>query len=453
MYGEQYVVFKKTAVVGPKGYIEAFALSKTRVAPGDDRFAFWAVTPDEQEIWASETGRTAVEAGKFYHVVGTLDGQVGRLYVNGVLEASFAYPYPVAAGTGPFTIGGGEPGAYDPRCNCVIDEVQLFDRALSPGEILAMYAATSAGSCTDITMPPATLPVSYVDQTFSDPIRVVNGVAPVIYSGTETPPGTSVTAAGFLSGAATTAGTYIFTATATDSVNATATRQFTKTVLPCLVLPSGLVSLWSGEMNADDSLGVNNGSLTGGWYTTGKAGQAFDGDWLSMTSQTPALDLADTFTIEFWVQPYYTRSNTTESTSGTAGTSSQRYVITPEFRENGAGAGVSVGTNGISVFEHATGYLPSLLVHNVTISGWTHVAVVYENKTPKLFVNGTLAKVGLTSLQPHVYAPKQFGDMYSYGPFRGQLDEVGLYNRALTAAEVQAIYQAAGMERCQTVRK
>ncbi len=41
--------------------------------------------------------------------------------------------------------------------------------------------------------------------------------------------------------------------------------------------------------------------------------------------------------------------------------------------------GISVGTNGILVFEHADFYLPCLLSHPRAISDWTHIAVVYTN--------------------------------------------------------------------------
>jgi hypothetical protein len=451
---DQYILFKEKATIGPGGWNEGYSLAKTRVSPGGDRFAFWAVTPDEQDLWAQQTGSRAIEAGRFYHVVGTIDGTVGRLYVNGVLEATFPFSYPVDGGTAPLFLGGTSESAGDPRCDCVIDEVQVFDRALGADEIQAMYAATTAGLCTDILMESATLPATYIGQTFSDPIRVVNGVAPVAYTGVDTPAGTSVTADGFLAGAATTTGTFTFTATAQDATSATVTRQFTKTILPCLALPSGLVSLWSGEGNADDSMGVNHATLESGYYdAAGKVGRAFYGYTLRTTSQTALLDLADTFTIEFWVQPSYAISLPPESTSGTAGTSGQRFVITPEFRDGGAGAGVSVGYNGVGVFEHASGYLPATLAYSGSVSGWTHVAVVYVNKTPRLYVNGALVRSGLTSQQPHVYASKSFGDPYGYGVYRGYLDEVGLYNRALSASEIQAIYNAAGEERCQTVRK
>src|SRR5690606_27116359 len=108
--------------------------------------------------------------------------------------------------------------------------------------------------------------------------------------------------------------------------------------------------------------------------------------------------ISNTFSYSFWVKPAATRNNTTQSTSGTAGTSGQRYLVMPIFAAApNSGAGVSVGTNGVSVFEHAPGYVPSLLVHAATITDWTHVAVVYNNKTPSLYLNGVFAKTGLTS--------------------------------------------------------
>lgn len=45
-----------------------------------------------------------------------------------------------------------------------------------------------------------------------------------------------------------------------------------------------------------------------------------------------------------------------------------------------------VGTNGISVYEHSSDYLPALLVHQAPILGWTHVAVVYRNKQLSLYI-------------------------------------------------------------------
>lgn len=59
--------------------------------------------------------------------------------------------------------------------------------------------------------------------------------------------------------------------------------------------------------------------------------------------------------------------------------------------------GISVGTNGVSIYEHAGGYMPPLLVWAGTLSGWTHLAVVYRNRQPFLYINGALVQTGLQS--------------------------------------------------------
>ncbi len=149
------------------------------------------------------------------------------------------------------------------------------------------------------------------------------------------------------------------------------------------------------------------------------------------------------FTYAFWVNPEKNRSVTTEATSGVTGTTGQSYVFYPEQSGSNAGAGVSVGINGVSVFEHGDSYLPSLLVHTVTLSGWNHIVVVYENKRPRLYINGQLKRTGLTSTKTTVYSSTKIGGgLNTYGPFKGYLDEVKVFDRALTTQEIYALYDA-----------
>jgi hypothetical protein len=60
-----------------------------------------------------------------------------------------------------------------------------------------------------------------------------------------------------------------------------------------------------------------------------------------------------------------------------------------------AGAGISVGTNGVCVFEHSARYLAPVLVHQGPVPGWTHVAVVYRDREPSLYLNGKQVRTGL----------------------------------------------------------
>ena len=112
-----------------------------------------------------------------------------------------------------------------------------------------------------------------------------------------------------------------------------------------------------------------------------------------------------------------------------------------------AGTGVSV-INGVSVIEHASNYMPSPLVYNAPINGWTHIAVVYQNKQPNLYVNGVLVRTGLISGRT-VYPSANLGKVNSgYGPYWGLLDEVSIYNRALTSVEIQSIFLAGSGGKC-----
>ena len=167
----------------------------------------------------------------------------------------------------------------------------------------------------------------------------------------------------------------------------------------------------------------------------------FDGvdDYISSAQQTT---VSNNFTIEFWVNPTATTSLPAQSTSGIAGTASpERYVLFPAFQggtstTTASGAGITVGTNGICVFEHSGGYLPSLLTYSTTINTWTHVAVVYTNKQPILYVNGVLVATGLTSPETAVYVSNSGIGGGAYGYFNGSIDEVRIWNYSATAADI-----------------
>jgi hypothetical protein len=212
-------------------------------------------------------------------------------------------------------------------------------------------------------------------------------------------------------------------------------------------LSRDLIGYWkldetSGTMAKDSSPGGNSGTVRGPTWARGKfgGGLAFPGGTETMTVPDIGARVTDNFTMAFWADPNAARAVTPEACSGTSGLLSQRYAIFPtqaeiaKYPADHAGAGVSVGTNGIGVFEHTAMYLPSLLTYDKEISGWTHIAVVYVNKQPRLYVNGTLAKVGLKSTKT-VHPSANLGAPRC-GGFSGTLDEVRIYSRALTDAEV-----------------
>ena len=95
--------------------------------------------------------------------------------------------------------------------------------------------------------------------------------------------------------------------------------------------------------------------------------------------------------------------------------------------------------------------MPSLLVYQAPILGWTHVAVVYQNKQPTLYINGVSVRTGQTSSRSAVYPSSELGgDRSGYGYYAGLLDEVSIYNRALSSSEIAAIFAAGSSGKCYT---
>ncbi len=92
---------------------------------------------------------------------------------------------------------------------------------------------------------------------------------------------------------------------------------------------------------------------------------------------------------------------------------------------------LSVGRNGVAVYEHSSSYFAPLLVHAAPLADWTHVAVVYQGGRPSLYLNGQLAREGLQSRRTVHPSPgaEQAGPG---GPFQGELGEVQQLARALS---------------------
>ena len=164
--------------------------------------------------------------------------------------------------------------------------------------------------------------------------------------------------------------------------------------------------------------------------------------------------ITNDFTIAFWVNPSGTHQIDGQSTSGTGGVGGQRYALYPAqgtdaWGAGHAGVGVSVGTNGVSVYEHAASYMPALLVWPGAVSGWTHVVVVYQARQPRLYINGSLVATGLTSTYANVHpglrtsggTPTNDGGLGggNWGWFNGGVDEFRIYDGSLDAAQVASI--------------
>ncbi|MED4051929.1 glycosyltransferase [Priestia megaterium] len=171
----------------------------------------------------------------------------------------------------------------------------------------------------------------------------------------------------------------------------------------------------------------------------------FNGQDNLVTQKQLFKEVKNTFTIEFWAYPKETHEIEKESRHGITKTLNQRFAVTPVFGayEDGnnsvAGVGVSVGSNGISVYEHTTDHFPPVLVFNDSIHGWIHIAVVYQNKIPTLFINGEYIRTGLKSLKKNVVPSGVFGGLDPYGFYKGGLSEIRIWSVAKTQEDLKVI--------------
>jgi hypothetical protein len=139
--GDQYIVFKQNS---KSSDFEGFDLGKTRIA-GNDYFQFIVSSP-LGEVAHLESA-TIVSVGVWYHVAAVRDPNFIRLFVNGQLEGQANISFPQDYGTFPLFFGTSGQSYWDRKFKGTLDEVSLYDRALSAGEIAAIYSAGAAGKC------------------------------------------------------------------------------------------------------------------------------------------------------------------------------------------------------------------------------------------------------------------------------------------------------------------
>jgi hypothetical protein len=209
----------------------------------------------------------------------------------------------------------------------------------------------------------------------------------------------------------------------------------------CFPPPPGMVAWWPFDDNAIDIRGGHDGTLFG--TTTYGLGEVLDAvqgdgffDWVDIPDD-PDLSFCQTcpMSVEFWA--YRTGSNDGHLLGKRAGCNGfpQNYQVLwagPEQLQWGSDAG-GVGT------EAGFDALP--------LNTWTHVAVTWNatTKSAKFYVNGVLNSTQTDATiveQSSTLVDLSFGTIRGGESdfFAGPMDDVRVYNRELTAAEVKQLY-------------
>lgn len=108
-------------------------------------------------------------------------------------------------------------------------------------------------------------------------------------------------------------------------------------------------------------------------------------------------------TLAVWAKPQAETPLDVEDHSGVRDFLAKRnYLLYPApgheaWKEGTVGIGIAVGKNGVCVLEHGAAHFVSVLTHPTALSDWTHIAVVYHDGVPSLYLNGEMVRTGQKS--------------------------------------------------------
>ena len=144
-------------------------------------------------------------------------------------------------------------------------------------------------------------------------------------------------------------------------------------------------------------------------------------------ADSPSLHLTTGMTLEGWAYPV-----ALGTTWRTMVFKERPGGVTYSLYAN-QGSGVPVGQVYIGGEQNATG------TSALPLNAWTHVAVTFDGANLRLYVNGTLVRMTAIggSIIASTGALRIGGNSIWPEWFNGQIDDVRIYNRALSAGEVQ----------------
>jgi hypothetical protein len=222
----------------------------------------------------------------------------------------------------------------------------------------------------------------------------------------------------------------------------------------CTPAPIGLVAAWSGDGDAVDARSRNNGTIQGNvTYAAGNVGQAFNlgggnGDRV-LVGNPVNLQLVDS-TIEAWIKRSSSGVVTNSPNPGSPG------GIIFAYGQGGYAFLIDQNTNKLGLSQVGSS---QILTPNFTITdtNWHHVAVT---RSGPAFTAGTQTIFYLDGAAdtPTGYAPPftfttnaaigSRGDGQTDNVFFGTIDELAIYDRALSAAQIQAIFNSGTAGKC-----
>jgi uncharacterized protein (TIGR02145 family) len=353
-----------------------------------------------QGIWSQST--LAINDNVWHFIVISLQGSVMKLYIDNTLNNQTLNQLPTLSWNGGRRIGAGNYGMLA-FYKDLLDDIAIYNRALTQQEITNLYTSS---------VPPS------ITTTASLTLINCGESATLIASSTS------------------------------------AAQPCIKADLPA-TLQTGLVGYWPFCGNANDASGNNNnGTVNGATLTTdrfGNANSAYSFDGLSnyiSVNNTSNLN-PTSISISGWVN---------NSASPTNNQEGSKALITKWFQQINCGNNGDNYTLQISRNNNTNVFIAASVYNNLFSSAigssndiiglfnWHHFTFIHDALIgEKLFVDGVLVSSNsvtgnLCSTTNKLYfgCDNDLGTLWRF--FSGKLDDIAIYNRALTATEIQQLY-------------
>src|SRR5437868_3392260 len=190
-----------------------------------------------------------------------------------------------------------------------------------------------------------------------------------------------------------------------------------------------------GSSVTDDSANGTLGTISGASLVPGHSGSAlsFNGtsSWLTVPDSS-ALDLSSAMTLEAWVEPTAAQGTARRFIVGKEGTGELAYGLY-------SNTGMSTPAGGLSLNGGGAGEQIARGPTMLPVGSWSHLAVTYDGATVSLYVNGTdVADVPATGNIDATTGALRIGGNSVLGEyFNGLIDDLRVYNRPLSATEIQ----------------
>jgi hypothetical protein len=359
---------------------------------------------------------------QWHHVLVSYDGIKVRSFINGVLVDSIARSGTLQTSNIPLRFGRrGGAGYYNNWFNGKIDDVAIYNRALTPSEITALYnGTTDVSGCTNATACNYNASATLDDGTCTFPAQTYLNCDGTCINDTDA-----------------------------DGI----CNELETPALPAYFPTNALIGYWPFNGNANDESGNgNHGTVNGATLTADRNGNAncaysFDGvnDFIHINNfNANCQDL----TIFSWIKV-------------------ENYYYNPTYQQTMIYLGTEAGnsnslTHTIDLTIDPINYSPPRIRYNLNYdygscgnqdmnTNWISVCGVFKGSSQQIeyYVNSQLLGTCAVSANGILISSDDvnnfgagwnFSNLLEQNFFKGLLDDIAIYNRALTASEITALY-------------